>query len=391
VKARDAVWIFCRVVDNFGDAGLCWRLARQLVIDHGLAVTLFIDSPEILEQIAPAERLQAGGSSAPLRTVPWTDHDEPGMLARAHPYPQAVVSGFGCALPPGVRAGLAERGPSDPVWVDLEYLSAEDWVDDFHGRASPKPSDNALAHYFFPGFTPSTGGLLRERDLDTRRSVFQSSGESTRFLASLGVTDWEHPGAKRRRRISLFCYRGAPLEAWLQALIAADEPTLVLATAPVATAAFGAVGGAATSPTWAAGGLEIRQLPMLVQDDYDRLLWSCDLNIVRGEDSWIRAHWAARPFIWQPYPQADHAHLIKLDAWLARMAELLGGEPAESVARVARMMRAWSTGEHVSEAWHDYLSDTEAISSLHERWRVHLLAQTDLASLLVAFIRDRLR
>ena len=75
----------------------------------------------------------------------------------------------------------------------------------------------------------------------------------------------------------------------------------------------------------------------------------------------------------------------------ARMAETLGGDATGSVARVGAMMRAWSTGEHVSEAWHDYQRDSEAISSLHERWRLHLLAQTDLASRLVAFIRDRLR
>jgi len=390
VKARDVVWIFCRVVDNFGDAGVCWRLARQLVVDHDMAVTLFIDSPETLKQIAPAEPLLASGSTAPLRTVPWTDHDETGMLAQAHPHPQAVVSGFGCALPPGVRARLAARGPTDPVWVDLEYLSAEDWVDDFHGRASPKPSDNALAHYFFPGFTPATGGLLREQDLDTRLIDFQSSGEATRFLASLGIIN-PQPSTKRRTRISLFCYRDAPLKAWLQALIAADEPTQVLATAPVAAAAFSAVGAPEQPRVWTDGAVEIQRLPMLSQDDYDRLLWSCDLNIVRGEDSWIRAHWAARPFIWQPYPQADHAHLNKLDAWLARMAETLGGDAAASVARVGTMMRAWSTGEHVSEAWHNYQRDSEAISGLHERWRLHLLAQTDLASRLVAFIRDRLR
>ncbi|HET9045379.1 MAG TPA: elongation factor P maturation arginine rhamnosyltransferase EarP, partial [Casimicrobiaceae bacterium] len=35
--------VFCKVVDNFGDAGVCWRLARQLVAEHDLAVTLWID------------------------------------------------------------------------------------------------------------------------------------------------------------------------------------------------------------------------------------------------------------------------------------------------------------------------------------------------------------
>ncbi len=55
---------------------------------------------------------------------------------------------------------------------------------------------------------------------------------------------------------------------------------------------------------------------MTDQSDYDHLLWCCDFNLVRGEDSFLRAQWAARPFLWHIYPQADAAHLEKLTAFL---------------------------------------------------------------------------
>ena len=35
--------VFCRVVDNYGDAAVCWRLARQLADEHGARVRLWID------------------------------------------------------------------------------------------------------------------------------------------------------------------------------------------------------------------------------------------------------------------------------------------------------------------------------------------------------------
>ena len=35
--------VFCRVIDNFGDIGVCWRLARQLAGDFALHVRLWVD------------------------------------------------------------------------------------------------------------------------------------------------------------------------------------------------------------------------------------------------------------------------------------------------------------------------------------------------------------
>jgi hypothetical protein len=45
--------IFGRVVDNFGDAGVCWRLARELAAEHSLDVTLWQDDLAPLARIVP--------------------------------------------------------------------------------------------------------------------------------------------------------------------------------------------------------------------------------------------------------------------------------------------------------------------------------------------------
>ena len=46
--------IFCRVVDNFGDIGVCWRLARQLARTSGAnAVRLWVDDLHSFARIEP--------------------------------------------------------------------------------------------------------------------------------------------------------------------------------------------------------------------------------------------------------------------------------------------------------------------------------------------------
>ena len=56
---------------------------------------------------------------------------------------------------------------------------------------------------------------------------------------------------------------------------------------------------------------------------------------VRGEDSFVRAQWAALPFVWQAYPQADAAHLTKVAAFLDRYCI---GLPLSATAAVSALL-----------------------------------------------------
>ena len=127
---------------------------------------------------------------------------------------------------------------------------------------------------------------------------------------------------KNTRFISMFCYEPAALEVLIDQLAAGETPTCLLVTAGRATNAVKAIlkGKKRLNPAYLLPKvLSIVYLPQLTQTNYDHLLWSCDLNFVRGEDSLVRAIWAAKPFIWQIYPQHDGAHHAKLDAFLAMM------------------------------------------------------------------------
>lgn len=296
--------LFCKVIDNWGDIGVCWRAATQLA-QRGETVRLWVDDTSALAWMAP-QALRAG--QAGVRVHPWSAAESASGLGPL-PVAEVWIEGFGCELPGAwvaARAQAVERGLARrPVWLNLEYLSAEPYVERVHGLPSPVQSGPARGwtkHFFFPGWSDATGGLLREPDLAQRQAGFDAHA----WLAAHGLSasaDW---------RISLFCYEPAALRPWLAALAQQPQRTQVLVTAGRSAAAVRAI-----APDLPAGdGLQLSYLPPLTQVDFDHLLWAADFNAVRGEDSLVRALWAGKPLLWQAYVQDDDAHHAKLEAVL---------------------------------------------------------------------------
>ena len=340
--------LFCRVVDNFGDIGVCWRLAADLAA-RGERVRLWVDDASALQWMAPAD-------AAGVEVCCWPDNDDdiaPGEI---------VIEAFGCRLPTRFVSRMASATRS-PLWINLEYLSAENFVELSHRLGSPQASGpGAGLHkwFFYPGFTPRTGGLIREPDLLARQQAF----DAPNWLAAHGAA----PRAGEQV-VSLFCYGQAALPALLDQL--AQQPTLLLVTAGHAARQIAALLGAAMQR----GALCATVLPALSQPDYDHLLWSADLNFVRGEDSFVRAQWAAKPFVWQIYPQHDGVHLDKLDAFLSRF-----GADAD--------LRAFSKAWNAGGASLPPLPATAPWNSRCETWRDALLVQPDLTSQLIGFAAE---
>lgn len=373
--------IFCAVVDNYGDIGVCWRLARQLVGEHGLRVRLWVDRPAAFRLlwpgIDPARPVQ---SASGVEVRAWTT-----------PFPEVepadvVVEAFACELPETYLAAMAARAPK-PRWINLEYLSAEDWVGECHGLASPNPRLPLTKHFFFPGFRAGTGGLLAERGLPGRARAFQrDEAAQAEFWRSIGLA----APAAEEIRVSLFCYANPALPGLLAAWAQGEAPVTCLVPEGVAAggieAFFGATGLAA-GRVLDRGRLRVQVLPFLEQDRYDRLLWACDCNFVRGEDSFVRAQWAARPFVWQIYPQEDGAHWHKLQAFL----NLFRGDlPGDARDALEALWLAWNGGAGAGEAWPAFWRHRATLQQHGQRWSAGLMANGDLAANLAEFGRDGL-
>ena len=158
--------IFCSVVDNFGDIGVCWRLARQLATERGLMVRLWVDDLDSFRHLCPEiDPRRAVQALYGVEVLHWTT---PFALFQPDKTADVVIEAFACELPETYLAAMAAR-PNKPVWINLEYLSAEDWIGGSHGLASPHPRLPLTKHFFFPGFVAGSGGLLREASLMQQR------------------------------------------------------------------------------------------------------------------------------------------------------------------------------------------------------------------------------
>jgi uncharacterized repeat protein (TIGR03837 family) len=342
---RPRSWdLFCHVVDNFGDAGVCWRLASDLA-RRGEAVRLWIDDPE------PLAFMAAQGDKG-VEVVHWRG-DHP-----THEPADIVVEAFGCELP-ATHVGRMAARPRPPIWVNLEHLSAETWVERSHGLPSPQ-RNGLIKWFFFPGFTPRTGGLLRETGLLDARVAFERGP----WLAAHGI------GLQPLERlVVLFCYDNPRLSDLLAAL--ADRPTLLLATPGFAQRQLATIG--------CPPGVRTQALPWLDQPDFDCLLWCGDINIVRGEDSVVRAIWAGAPFVWHIYPQHDLAHDAKLMALLDRVA---ADAPVSDAQALTRLWRRFNGLEPGSLRLPDPAAWGVAVRALRSR----LAAQPDLTTQLLDFV-----
>ena len=312
--------IFCKVIDNFGDLGVSWRLSADLAA-RGQAVRLWVDDASALSWMAP---LGAPG----VTVLPWGQAADAAALAALLPANpgKVLVEAFGCEIPPEfLSAWLAAPlpGHSSPVagrcWLNLEYLSAEAYVARCHALPSPVqhgPAAGCSKWFFYPGFTPQTGGLLREAGLIERMTAFEAK-DAGRWLQNLGL-QVAAPAKASPLRVSMLCYEPQALAALLRQWSArglAGRPVELLVTPGRSAQAVKAAMAEANCPRGSVG-LRITCLPWLSQQDYDKLLWACDMNFVRGEDSVLRALWTGKPFVWQIYPQQDAAHLPKLAAFL---------------------------------------------------------------------------
>lgn len=364
-------WLFCTVIDNFGDIGVSWRLAQELRQRLGWQVHLWLDNLAALQAIAPDAPAALPCAHQGIQLHAWQEAQH-ADLDNA-PAPDLVMETFACALPPNVHAIIQTHRP---VWLNWEYLSAEDWAIRTH--AMPSLQANGCEKYFWQmGFVPESGGLLREADYVEQMDAFkQRQPENTPSLKTAAL------------HIFAFGYASDIWQKWAAAL-AEQEREIVLHCAgkPLQTSlsAWGNV----------SGSLKIINQNFVPQAQFDRALWAADVLIVRGEDSFVRAQLAGKPFFWHIYPQAEAAHLDKLAAfWHTHHRH------AAPTAAVQHAHQALSnelngaadlTHPQRRQHWHTLLDHLADWQHSARAWQQYLLSQSDAVSRLHDWLQTRNR
>lgn len=369
--------VFCRVIDNFGDIGVSWRLARQLTQEHDFAVRLWVDDLQAFQRICPAVAPQADWQTIEgVQIARWYEECITSDVISA----DVVIEAFACQLPEDYIALM--RRKQKVLWLNLEYLTAEPWAAECHALPSLQ-AGGLQKYFFFPGFTEQTGGLLREAKLLDQRDALQSTEQRAQFLAKLDVQV-----KADERLISLFSYVNPSLLGWFEALsrdskinhlLVLQGPALVL------LAQYFELPELHGKQLYQRGNLKVQILPYIQQEDFDRLLWSCDFNCVRGEDSFVRAQWAGKPFIWHIYPQQENTHLDKLSAFISLYNK---GLDNDIKALLEDAWHLWNTSGDMRSVWQQLIKHEKTLQKHAVAWCEEQRKLPDIATKLACFYQD---
>jgi uncharacterized repeat protein (TIGR03837 family) len=315
--------IFCRVVDNFGDIGVCWRLAKQLTQQHHQQVTLWVDELPSFHQIC--HQVDATRQTQQIENINTAQWPSSQTTFSQEDIPDVIIEAFACELPCHYRAAMQQKWRQHSgtrpafAWINLEYLSAEPWVESCH--LAPSPVEGMRKTFFFPGFTAKTGGILFDSKLITLPKTLSSPAAKQRAIEHICQKSGVPTPPFCNRQITLFAYPDAVFENLIDALIADQQtPTQLWLLGGTLDQRIGQHLGEATLETPQSitrGALTITRLPFLNQEDYDSLLALADFNAVRGEESFVRAQMLGKPMLWHIYPQEENSHHDKLNAFLA--------------------------------------------------------------------------
>ena len=377
-------WIFCTVIDNYGDIGVTWRLVQELKRRLGWDIYLWLDQADALRALCP-DLPPFPCQHCGIHLNLWQPEHSAANIEYSPP-PNIIIETFACTLPDNA---LAVAHKHQPIWLNWEYLSAENWAEKMHTAASLLP-EGTRKYFWLMGFTPSSGGLLRESNYINHALPTTDLSALQMLRSSLQLPEKTSP------EWFIFGYHSPVWAQWLKMWQASDSPiTLLLAGHQVCDSLrdVGSIPNIAlqqAGDSWQVDCVQLIRIPFVPQTDFDSVLQLADGLIIRGEDSFVRAQYAAKPFFWHIYPQNEAAHLDKLQAFWSKTAPYYHQTVYEAHQRLsnelngsttlsaAQRLAAWQTLQQQFVPWQQ-----NALS-----WQQALFAQTDAVSRLDDFIQS---
>jgi uncharacterized repeat protein (TIGR03837 family) len=319
-----AIDIFCHVVDNFGDIGVVYRFARAMKsVFPDKTIRVFVDDLITFKSICAAidqhEIIQEHESIIWINLAS-LDTELLDRIGTA----ELVFETFACEIP---SVYMKRAYYQSKLLINLEHLSAEEWVEGYHGKESLLPEGTLKKYYFMPGFTEKTGGIIPDMFDPV---IIKNKEERLAKIKELIPSSLQtlSPLTEDTTFGSVFTYIRS-LDRLLEDCLAFSKPTALLSFGEKATKSFRNALKKRTGTQFDPGVTTIRnctiiQMPFLAQQEYDQLLRLMDFNIVRGEDSLTRAVLAGKPFIWNAYIQDNCYQVVKVEALCSTMKKWLG-------------------------------------------------------------------
>lgn len=372
--------MFCRVIDNYGDAGVSWRLARMLAREAGWAVRLIIDDAAVLSAIVPSVReTDAAPAAGEVAVTRWLENDDKPFALWDGTAADVVVELFSCRLPDAYEEAIARRVENALCAVfALDYLTAESYAEEGNGLPSPHPRFGYAKTFLFPGFSEKTSGINRETGLEEAMSPARRAAVRASVLSEMGAQN-DHPFT-----LYFFTYPQMPVEAFARMVADDPRPLQILAAPGAASDRLAKALGELK-----AGHVRLVRAPMVSQEKFDDVLLSCDACLVRGEDSVLRAQLTGLPMLWTLYPQSEDTHLTKLAAFADLYTQALPGSARAAWLAAEETFNNGHTPH--ADAWARWRDCYEELLAGAAEWKKRLFALPTLAESISKLAEKRLK
>lgn len=361
------ITFLCKVVDNFGDIGVVYRLSKQISqISKNNIINLVTDNlvsfNRICSKINPSLEYQQLDN---LHIFNWNSYD----YCYSHfnnndgKALEVILECFQCGRPDWMEKILFEDKLQHTVQIImLDYLTAEDYAETFHCLESLTRSKSVKKVNFMPGFTQKTGGLIIDdlwkthfpRDCNGPVLFFTYEKDFIPYFKALNR--WN------RKDTQLLLAQGKGRQSFINCYNQTDKKQ---------------------------NNFSVKELEYINQDEWDLLMQKCSILVIRGEESLSRACLSGIPFVWNAYPQSEEYQLVKVKALLERMRNCFN---TQDFAVIERFWIAFNTNEkdvsevEREESFLDFLNKSEELVYGFVRFAEELRKNGDLATNLMTYI-----
>ena len=383
IKSLD---IFCEIIDNFGDIGVVYRVAKEFksIYNENIEIRVFLNR---LDEFLPLNKRAKNVGYQKIDGIEYITNEYLAKNICTFSPANVIIEAFGCNILEGY---LNKAKDESSLLINLEYLSGESWIEEVHLMESPIGAKKLRKYFFMPGFKENTGGVIVDKLFLNRKLEVQNNKSIyiEKYLPDLSDRDYFIG--------TIFSYEKNFLPL-LNVLLKNGKNNCLLVLGEKSQDSIKIILEKldfveVSKDSYEMGNLKIKFMPFLEQEEYEELINVVDYNFVRGEDSFVRALLTGKPFVWHIYLQEEMAHMDKIDGFIERYKEVLEEFNLEIPLNIqTKLLRDYNLRDSNSlelgrENYEEFFKEFEQISQLTKAYSEYIELKCNLIDKLNRFI-----
>lgn len=369
--------IFCEVIDNFGDIGVVYRLAKELKKTYNTSLQIRV----IINRLDEFMQLNKNARDTDYQVIDDIIYIKKTFFVKnicTFLPANVIIEAFGCSL---IDEYLERAKECSSLLINLEYLSGESWIEDVHLVESPLGDCKLKKIFFMPGFTKKSGGVIIDTLFLERKAKVLSNKE---FYLDKFISDLDY---KNMFIGTIFSYE-KNFKPLIDTLRKNKKNNCLLVLGEKSQQSFLELFKSfnvsiVSENVFKIENITIKFMPFLEQEEYEELICAVDFNFARGEDSFIRVLLTGKPFLWHIYLQENFLHMDKLEGFIERYTETLISTDKNSVDIHTKLLRDYNFRETNnldigSEDYFNFFQNFEKIEVLTKQYSDFIISNCNL-------------